>query len=121
MIAVGALNTYGFPSQLNSPGREQIDVYAPGEKVLAPTSGNNKNFQVAKGTSCAAPAIGGVVALLLQCASTVGVHVSEVKVLKKIFARMLKEVDGNNVLCPKEFFDKYGECLDVLLREFENV
>ena len=108
VIAVGALNTYGFPSQLNNPGREQIDVYAPGERVFAPSSNDNRNFQVVKGTSCAAPAIGGVVALLLQGAATIGIHINDIKILKKIFSHMLKEVDGNHVLCPKEFFDKHS-------------
>ena len=106
VLAVGALNRQGYPSELNNPGKAQIDVYAPGEKISAPTSFDNKNYQRVNGTSCAAPAIAGIVALLLQCASSAGVHINSIGTLKYTLQLMYKEVDDNTILCPVEFFEK---------------
>ena len=57
-------------------------------------------------------------ALLSQCASMAGTQVSDIKILKQISSYILKDVDGNNVLCPKEVFYKHGRHLDTLLGEF---
>ena len=120
VLAVGALNKQGYPSQLNNPGKNQIDVYAPGEKISAPTSFDNKNYQIVSGTSCAAPAVAGIVALLLQCAHSAHIHISNNETLKYILQRMHKEVDDKRILCPVEFFEEWGKSLDNLLKEFKH-
>ena len=117
VLAVGALNKQGYPSQLNNPGKGQIDVYAPGENVSAPTSVDNKNYQVVSGTSCAAPAIAGIMALLLQCASFADVRINNIETLKSIFEHMYKKIDDTKLLCPVEFFEKWGKQLDTVLKE----
>ena len=111
VIAVGGLDSTGFHlSKLNNPG-QKIDVYAPGEKVSVPSATNDHGYQEGKGSSCAAPAIGGIVALLMQQARECGVQVNDIELLKKMFSRMKKKVVQNgethDVFKPKDFFHKY--------------
>ena len=110
VIAVGGLDRDGYqPSTLNNPG--PIDVYAPGVNVSAPCDDNNYLYRECKGSSCAAPAIGGIVAVLLHCAREYGVPINNVKVLKEIFSCMKAKVEVNGeikeVLSPKKFFREY--------------
>lgn len=107
VIAVGSMDTFSRPSRSNNPGQEQIDVYAPGEKVSVPSAFDNKKYEEGKGSSCAAPAIGGIVALLKQYGRECGVNVNHILV-KKIFSKMTINLDGENILCPKDFFLEYG-------------
>ena len=105
VIAVGALDKYGYPAQFNNAGQKEIDVYAPGEKVSYPHERHNSVYAEGDGTSCAAPAIAGIVALILQHARDIGVKVSTVKRLNCILkGHMLKNVDGQSVLNPATFF-----------------
>ena len=111
-IVAGGLNKFGYPADFNSPGN--IDVYAPGEKVLYPSHDNNHTYCEGGGTSCAAPAIGAIVALLIQCAHRSGVRVNNIHLLKDIFdSKEMKpavDVNGKNVKLfnPKKFFEEYG-------------
>ena len=86
VLAVGALDRRGRPADYNHPGK--IDVYAPGENVCYPSPHHNKKYRKGNGTSCAAPAIGAIVALLIQYATRCGVHISGVEFVKKSFSYM---------------------------------
>ena len=104
VISVGALDRNGFPSRFNARGR--IDVYAPGEDIPLPST--QDTF---KGTSFAAPAIGGLVSLLKQCANHIGPpasnHIHQVEILRDIFKRHMitKSDDGQvDVFDPVRFF-----------------
>ena len=108
-------------SDINPPGN--IDVFAPGEGVYAPMDNDNSKYQKVSGTSYAAPAIGGLVALLMQLARDSGVEIRKVDVqlIKKILSRMNKEVekttaDGKKkkitVYNPKQFFSELYETPD---------
>ena len=91
VISVGGLTRFGYESaQFNTPGK--IDVYAPGEAVCYPADTSNSKYQKGRGTSCAAPAIGGIGALLMQLARKSGVEISNVQLIKKIFSHMKTEV-----------------------------
>ena len=78
VIAVGGLTHFGHPLPLNTPG--QIDMYAPGE-VYAPGVTSNTKYQKCHGTSCAAPAIGGIVVLLKQMGRKSGFQISDVELI----------------------------------------
>jgi hypothetical protein len=116
VIAVGGLTEFGHESaHFNPPGK--VDMFAPGEAVRYPADTNNSMYRKGSGTSCAAPAIGGIVALLMQLARKSGVEINDVELVKKIFSHMETEVttttsDGKGkkveVLNPKYFFGKYG-------------
>ena len=104
VISVGALDRNGFPSRFNACGR--IDVCAPGEDIPLPST--QDTFW---GTSFAAPAVGGLVSLLKQCANHVGPpasnHIHQVEILRDIFKRhmMTKSDDGQvNIFDPVGFF-----------------
>jgi subtilisin family serine protease len=116
VIAVGGLTEFGHESaQFNPPGK--IDVYAPGEAVCFPADTSNSNYRKGGGTSCAAPAIGGIVALLMQLARRSGDELNNTKSIKRIFSLMKREVitttsDGKGEMVevpnPKYFFGEYG-------------
>ena len=104
VISVGALDRNGFPSRFTACGR--IDVYAPGEDIPLPST--QDTF---RGTSFAAPAVGGLVSLLKQCANHVGPpasnHIHQVEILRDIFKRHMitKSDDGQvDVFDPVGFF-----------------
>ena len=102
VISVGALDRNGFPSRFNARGR--IDVYAPGEDIPLPST--QDTF---RGTSFAAPAVGGLVSLLKQCAIRVGPpashHIHQVEILRDIFKRhMVTKSDDGQV----DIFDPVG-------------
>ena len=113
VISVGSLTQFGDEStQHNPPGIP--DVYAPGEKVSFPDHIDEDSYRKGGGTSCAAPAIGGIVALLMQLARKSGVEISKlnVQLIKKIFSHMKipTSMPGGEkmVLDPNDFFDRYG-------------
>ena len=114
VISVGGLTQFGYePAQHNTPGKP--DVYAPGEQVSFPDHLDERNYRKGDGTSFAAPAIGGIVALLMQLARNSGVEISDVQLIKKIFSHndMKTETtmwDGKKkmVLDPNYFFGRYG-------------
>ena len=69
VIGVGALDTKGYNRKSNAP--KGIDVYAPGEAIVHPTACGSqaeryKGTERSDGSSCAAPAIAGLMALVLQ-------------------------------------------------------
>ena len=91
VIAVGGLKGDGCEAAtFNPPG--EIDMYGPGEAVCYPADTNNSKYRKGRGTSCAAPAIGGIMALLMQLAHKSGVKISDVQLIKKIFSHMKTEV-----------------------------
>ena len=105
VISVGALDRNGRPSSFNACGR--IDVYAPGEDIPTPSSTSD----IFKGTSFAAPAVGGLVLLLKQWAKEVGPpasdHIHQVKILRSIFNKNMitKSYDGQvDIFDPVGFF-----------------
>ena len=66
VFSVGALNIYNKPAAL-TPSCD-IDVYAPGTKIAAPLVHKDihDGMEITQGTSCATPAIAGLVALKIQ-------------------------------------------------------
>ena len=121
VIAVGGLTKFGHEAaEFNPPGK--IDVYAPGESVCYPADTNNSKNQKGRGTSCAAPAIGGIVALLMQLAHKSGVKINNVQLIKKIFSHMKTKVPTPTpgemeekiatVYNPKKFFCEFYETPD---------
>ena len=118
VIAVGGLMAkFRRPQPLNTPG--QIDMYAPGE-VCAPGVASNTKYQKGCGTSFAAPAVGGIVALLMQLACKWDVQLN-VELIKDIFKKMTYPLnpcipssecllggEPERFLNPKDFFNKYG-------------
>ena len=121
VIAVGGLMRFGCESApFNTPGK--IDVYAPGVGVRHPADTNNIKYLSGRGTSCAAPAIGGIVALLMQLAHKSGVKINDVQLIKKIFSYMKTKVQTPTpgemeektvtVYDPKKFFCELYETPD---------
>ena len=55
-----------------SPVGQRLDFLAPGVLILSSTKGSKNATSQTSGTSCAAPAVAGLIALLIQCAREVG-------------------------------------------------
>ena len=65
VITVGALSPRFGPEMVASfsnYGRQNVDIFAPGDEIFSTMPGNNYDFQ--GGTSMAAPAVAGVAALI---------------------------------------------------------
>ena len=69
VLSVGALTIRGQSSDLNP--NDNVDVFAIGEKVIVPTSKNEKVQKTTQGTSYAAPMVAGLLSLLMQYAKQV--------------------------------------------------
>lgn len=65
VLCVGSHCSSGRPSPFSAVGRE-IDFLAPGENVWAPSAGGPQAISCASGTSYAAPAVAGLICLVLQ-------------------------------------------------------
>ena len=93
VLAVGSVHGSGSEpgkhSDFNPPEVEEINVYAPGEGIACPAHSNNKDWIKAQGTSCSAPAIGGVIAKLKQFVANddeLRQSFNDVHVLKKLLS-----------------------------------
>ena len=64
VLCIGSHGVYGKPSEF-SPIGQQIDFLAPGEDIIGPSIFTGAT--VASGTSYAAPAIAGLICLMLEC------------------------------------------------------
>ena len=107
---MGALDRNGRRSKFNACGR--IDVYAPGEDIPLPST--QDTFW---GTSFAAPAVGGLVSLLKQCAIRVGPpashHIHQVEILRDIFQRHMVTKDA--------FINSMWENIDKMQIKFKTI
>ena len=122
VISVGTLNGSGWRSEFNSP--KDIDVYAPGEGIASPSIESNIGVEYHTGSSCAAPAIAGLVALLLQYANN---HITEDKQKKKfrdslflrkeILGKAMKKRGKTDLLEPREYFMQRPELQSLLATE----
>ena len=119
VFSVGALNKYNRPAAMNPSG--DVDVYAPGAEIAAPLVHIPDGVETTHGSSCATPAIAGLVALKIQferdkCKLLKDVnkdyHVKEILTgenihfqdVKKMFKDMRTDVDRPNVLDPYNYF-----------------
>ena len=104
VIAVGSICGYGDqcgePSKFNPAETSWIDVYAPGETVHCPVHDDNESWKECGGTSCSAPAVGAVVAKLLEFSTindpSLKQKIQDIRMLKKLFSS--KE---SPFMCPK--------------------
>ena len=110
VFSVGSVDKYGNRSKY-STFPPIVDVLALGEKVFIPANCSTFTNDVAldSGTSFAAPAVAGLVALLLQCSrkyrtnGTAWKHITEMKVLKGLFEKcMVLTTEQGNLLQPEK-------------------
>ena len=101
VISVGSCKSTGQPSDFNNKGN--IDVYAPGENLVPDQS---------KGTSYAAPAVAGIIALLMQQVNKLVKSESEVLSNRQ-------KAHGDEVLPPHELTELICD-IDILKRILNN-
>jgi len=75
-----------------SPVGQRLDFLAPGVDIWSPDKGSPCRTSPTSGTSCAAPAVAGLVALLIQCAREAGRHISN----RKVMMYLLKQMSSHN-------------------------
>ena len=114
VISDGSYQPTGHPSLFNTDAN--IDVYAPGENLYLP------GFLPMKGTSYAAPAIAGLIALLIQQVRKLNnpeleKHLRNVNVLRKIFENDLK-ARGKNLLAPHELLEDNPHKLGAVITKY---
>ena len=72
VLCIGSHGACGKPSHF-SPIGQQIDFLAPGENIAGPALTKYESskkvypYRIAEGTSCSAPAVAGLVCLILEC------------------------------------------------------
>ena len=64
VLCIGSHDVHGKPSSF-SPVGQQIDFLAPGEGIVCP-SNTSHEFRALSGTSCATPAVAGLICLILS-------------------------------------------------------
>jgi len=79
-----------------SPVGQRLDFLAPGVKILSSTKGSSKATSTSDGTSCAAPAVAGLVALLIQCAREAGGPASTWISNCTVMMYLLKQMSSHN-------------------------
>ena len=108
VICVGAHGTTGFETTFTPP--KDINVFAPGVDIVHPTAYYDSQAECSTGTSCAAPAIAGLMALVLQFSKEYVTDTQKrekyrnpVYLKKRLFGEKMKE--GDQVLLkPLKFF-----------------
>ena len=110
-LSVGSHDRYKKPSHFSSKC-SKIFCLAPGERVSAPTIQNNEKLSSNNGTSLAAPAVAGLVALIIQ-------RLHEMERCDLVYFNFirtcLEDMTDEEVLNPRKFFSalcpKYLEYL----------
>lgn len=111
VISVGSCKSTGQPSDFNHIG--SIDVCAPGENLVP---------DALVGTSFAAPAIAGIIALLIQQVSKLGKpemieRICDVNILRKILSYDLK-AHCVDVLAPHELLEEGPQKLEQVIMKY---
>ena len=124
VISVGTLNPHGYRSESNTP--KDIDVYAPGKGIASPSNSSKNGVEFHDGSSCATPAIAGLVALLLQYAND---HISDHKkkkqfrdsffLRKEILGKDMKKRGDLDLLEPCEYFMQRPELQSLIKQTTE--
>ena len=137
VLTVGSVDSYGRISNF-STSDQSVDVLALGEEVLVPVNHSESGgtsqaldtcyLKLDSGTSFAAPAVAGLIALLLQYArkyskdGTAIEHITDLDVLKQLFKKyMIIETEQGKLLQPEKvlyFFNNYAQCIDAVVKDF---
>ncbi|MDD7717882.1 MAG: S8 family serine peptidase [Eubacteriaceae bacterium] len=119
VVSVGSINAQGEISDFSSRG-ESVDVYAPGEAVLA--QGNFGEDLVMSGTSLATPQVTGVAALLWSKDMTKSA--TFIKALLKLSANSISAGNGYGLVDYQyalQIYDEVAEQVDVMMEDDNSV
>ena len=133
VLCIGSHGPHGKPSSF-SPVGQDIDFLAPGEDIAGPNNIFVDHVAVDSGTSYAAPAVAGLVCLILQyindIANKVGVEVANQfknhwvmkEILRKISTCPGRHTDdeGFGALNPLQFFLRPDQILKMIFDEIIN-
>ena len=123
VICVGAHDSYGNRAPFSPKGAE-MEFLAPGKCIGAPVPAHTHALSCGDGTSSAAPAIAGLVCLLIQMAKRAGPpsseYISRVEIMRTLLIEMSNTKDRNSEygygsLTPSKWLKKQ---IDLKLEEF---
>ena len=136
VLCIGSHGPHGKPSSF-SPVGQDIDFLAPGEDIAAPNSMIANHVTVDSGTSYAAPAVAGLVCLILEYINLIGIsnppqsvkvanqyknHWVMKEILRKISTCPGRHTDdeGFGALNPLYFFQQPGQIIKMINDEIIN-
>ena len=129
VICIGSSKAGGKPSDF-SPVGQQMHFLAPGECILGADAESFSGVQIYSGTSCAAPAVAGLICLIIQCIRSnssnkqISHELHNHWIVKEILCKMSTNSpihyneSGYGALKPKPFFAKPVSILRDILDEF---
>ena len=120
VISVGALTIKGKIASSNPNDQGSVDVYAPGEGIPAPLIGTKNGVQYFNGSSCATPAVAGLIALILQfnrdkdkllcddrgAMNILKTNFRDLNYLKNTILKTKMKRGDSNILHPYEYFSE---------------
>ena len=134
VLCIGSHGHHGKPSSFSPVGQE-IDFLGPGEKIAAPNSSISANHvAVDSGTSYAAPAVAGLVCLILEYINLIGAKFDPAVakqfknhwVMKEILRKMSTcpgrhtDDEGFGALNPLQFFQRPVQTIEMIEDEVIN-
>ena len=120
VLCIGAHDSFENRAPFSPLGRE-MDFLAPGVNIGSPSISGARDdaLTVGDGTSCAAPAVAGLICLLVECANAAGLPANKAIHDTKVIYALLKEMStsggvsanhsneyGFGALKPRKFFEK---------------
>ena len=127
VLAVGSVNAYNRESDF-TPSHDDVDLLALGEDVVVPVNDlSNKTLGFCKGgTSFAAPAVGGLIALLLQAAvkyssdGTAMEKITNLRTLRSLFQKHMTHDKHKKALASEKvvkFFNDEAIDFDKVIKD----
>ena len=136
VISIGAHDYFKHPAKF-SPQGQHLDFLAPGVNVYGPAIADNIALTAADGTSSAAPAVAGLVSLLIQCTRkalfppqpSASSHITKRRVIMKLLKDMSSHAHtaekGFGVLEPSALLDQldvpnWASTTNILYQKIKN-
>ena len=131
VLCIGSHNASGDVSKFSARGKH-VHFLAPGEKMIGPGSSSlHSSVKISKGTSMAAPAMAGLICLVIEAIKKSFKPKNQTRVqkathnfwaMRQILCEILSRTKASNVLHPaSRFFSDKQTCQSVVMKVLRNI